>query len=148
MIAKKVRYKGFDGQYVEEIVRLNLTKAEVLNMDLKYIDYGGLKGYYRMLITNVKEGEPAYKPMVSFLQHVILTAYGEKTEDGKFIKKRNGIALADEFETSEAYSELLLSLLSDKGIDEIEPLLRGIFPEFDENAVEEERKKLEAELGI
>lgn len=147
MIAKTVTYQGFDGKPVTEIVRLNLTKAEVLNMDLKYSDYGGLQGYYRMLITNMKEGDPAYKPLVSFLQSVILAAYGEKTEDGKFIKKRNGMPLADEFESSEAYAALLIPLLTEKGYKDIEPLLKGIFPEFDDDAYEDEKKKLEAELG-
>lgn len=147
MIAKTVTYQGFDGKPVTEVVRLNLTKAEVLNMDLKYSDYGGLQGYYRMLITNMKEGDPAYKPLVSFLQNVILAAYGEKTEDGKFIKKKNGVLLADEFETSEAYAALLIPLLTEEGYKEIEPLLRGIFPDFDDEAYEDEKKKLEAELG-
>lgn len=147
MIAQKVRYTGFDGQEVEEVVRLNLTRAEILNMNLKYSDYGGLEGYYRMLITNIKEGDPSWKPLVSFLQTVILAAYGKKTEDGRFVKKINGVSLSDEFETSEAYAALLMPLLTEEGYKDIEPLLRGIFPaDIDENAVEEERKKLEAEL--
>lgn len=149
MIAKKVTYKGFDGRDVEEVVRLNLTKAEILNLNLKYSDYGGLEGYYRMLITNVKEGDPSWKPLVSFLQEVILSAYGKKTEDGRFVKKINGVALAEEFETSEAYAALLMPLLTEEGFAEIEPLLRGIFPaDLDEDALEEEREKVKAELGM
>lgn len=149
MIAKKVTYKGFDGKDVEEVVRLNLTKAEILNMNIKYSDYGGLEGYYRMLITNIKEGDPSWKPLVMFLQDVILSAYGRKTEDGRFVKKINGMPLADEFETSEAYAALLMPMLSEEGFKEIEPLLRGIFPaDIDETLIEEEKKKVEADLGI
>lgn len=149
MIAKKVKYKGFDGEDVEEIVRLNLTRAEILNLNAKYSDYGGIMGYYRMLITNMKEGDPAWKPLVSFLQTVILAAYGKKTDTGKFIKKENGQPLADEFETSEAYAALLMPLLTEDGFTEIEPLLRGIFPaDIDETALAEEKAKLSAELGL
>lgn len=149
MIAKTVRYMGFDGKEVEEVVRLNLTKAEIMNLNMKYSDYGGVEGYYRMLITNMKEGDPTWKPIVSFLQTIILSAYGVKTESGKFVKKMNGYPLADEFESSEAYAALLMPLLTEEGFKEIDPLLRGIFPaDIDETAVEEERAKLSAELGL
>ena len=149
MIAKRVTYKGFDGKDVEEVVRLNLTKAEILNLNLKYSDYGGLEGYYRMLLTNIKEGDPSWKPLVSFLQEVILSAYGKKTEDGRFIKKVNGISLADEFETSEAYAALLMPLLTEEGYNEIEPLLRGILPaDFNSDEVEAEKERVRTELGI
>ena len=149
MISKKVTYKGYDGRDVEEVVRLNLTSAEILNLNMKYADYGGLEGYYRMLITNVKEGDPSWKPLVSFLQEVILSAYGRKTEDGRFVKKLNGVPLADEFETSEAYAALLMPLLTEEGFKDIEPLLRGIFPaDLDEAALEAEKQKVREELGM
>ena len=149
MIARKVTYKGFDGKDVEEIVRLNLTKAEILNLNMKYSDYGGLEGYYRMLLTNIKEGDPSWKPLVSFLQEVILSAYGKKTEDGRFVKKINGVALADEFETSEAYAALLMPLLTEEGFNEIEPLLRGILPaDLNDTAVEAEKERVRTELGM
>lgn len=149
MIAKTVHYKGFDGKDVEEVVRLNLTRAEIMNLNMKYADYGGVEGYYRMLITNMKEGDPAWKPIVSFLQTVILAAYGVKTETGKFVKKINGCSLADEFESSEAYAALLMPLLTEEGFKDIEPLLRGIFPaDLDEAALKEEQKRLSEELGL
>lgn len=149
MIAKTVKYMGFDGREVEEIVRLNLTKAEVMDLNMKYSDYGGIEGYYRMLLTNMKEGDPAWKPLVSFLQTIILAAYGVKTENGKFVKKINGACLSDEFESSEAYSTLLMSLLTEEGYKEIDPLLRGILPaDLDDTVIEEEKAKLTAEFGL
>lgn len=128
MIIKTVKYKGFDGEDIEETVRLHLTKAEFVNLDLKYSDYGGLINYLRKLLTDVKDGDSYMKPMVTMLQTLILAAYGRKTDDGRFVKKINGSRLADEFETSEAYSELLIHLLSEEGMDEIEPLIMGIIP--------------------
>lgn len=147
MYSRKVSYKGFDGQNVEEIVRFNLTKAEVLNLNMKYEDYGGLMGYYRKMITDLKEGEASWKPYVNFLQSVLLSAYGKKTEDGRFIKKQNGVPLSDEFENSEAYSEILMSLLSEEGINELEPMMLAIFPEIDEDEYEKGKEQVKAELG-
>lgn len=148
MYSKKVKYKGFDGHDVEEVVRLNLTKAEVLNLDMKYEDYGGLLGYYRKMITDIKDGDATWKPYVSFLQSVILAAYGKRTEDGRFIKKINGVPLSEEFETSEAYAAILIPLLSEEGINELEPMMLGIFPDMDEGEYEKGKAQVKADLGL
>lgn len=145
MVTKVVKYKGFDGEDIEEVVRLHLTKAEVMNLDMKYSDYGGLINYLRKIITDVKADGSFMKPFMTVLQTLILAAYGRKTDDGKFVKKINGVALADEFESSEAYSQLLIHLLSEEGTDEIEPLILGMFPAdlVDMNAVKENREKIQ-----
>ena len=132
MITKTVKYKGFDGEDIEEVIRLHLTKAEYLNLEMKYSDYGGLINYLRKLLTDVKDGDSYMKPLVTMLQTLILAAYGRKTEDGRFVKKMNGSSLADEFESSEAYSQFLINLLQEENMDEIESLILGIIP-LDEN---------------
>ncbi len=148
MIVKKVTYKGFDGENIEENVYLHLTKAEFLKLDLKYSDYGGLINYLRKLLTDLKDGDPFMKPLVTMLETLILAAYGRKTEDGRFVKKMYGQPLADEFETSEAYSQLLISLLSEEGLNDIEPLILGILPigEVDMAAVNAKKEELSAKL--
>ena len=148
MYAKKVTYKGFDGHDVEEVVRFNLTKAEILNLDLKYEDYGGLMGYYRKMITDLKEGDASWKPYVNFLQSVLLEAYGKKLDDGRFVKKMNGERLSDEFATSEAYAAILIPLLTEEGIKELEPMMMGIFPDMDEGKYEEGKQQVQADLGL
>lgn len=149
MIIKTVKYKGFDGEDIEEKVYLHLTKAEFMKMDLKYSDYGGIINYMRKLLTDVKDGDTFMKPLVTMLETFILSAYGRKTDDGRFVKKINGVPLAEEFETSEAYSQLLLNLLSEDGINDIEPLILGILPTdgIDMNAVREKKEQLSAALG-
>lgn len=149
MIIKTVKYKGFDGEDIEEKVYLHLTKAEFMKMDLKYSDYGGIINYMRKLLTDVKDGDTFMKPLVTMLETFILSAYGRKTDDGKFVKKINGVQLSDEFETSEAYSQLLLDLLSEEGINDIEPLILGILPidGVDMNAVQAKKEQLSAALG-
>lgn len=148
MIVKKVKYKGFDGEDIEENVYLHLTKAEWVRLDLKYSDYGGLINYLRKLLTDLKDGDPYMKPLVTMLETLILAAYGRKTEDGRFVKKMYGQPLADEFETSEAYSQLLIGLLSEEGLNDIEPLILGILPvgEIDMAAVNAKKEELNAKL--
>ena len=150
MIVKTVKYKGFDGEDIEEKVYLHLTKAEFLKMDLKYSDYGGLINYMRKLLTDVKDGDMYMKPLVTVLETLILSAYGRKTEDGRFVKKMYGQPLADEFETSEAYSSLLINLLSEDGIKDIEPLIMGILPtsELDMKEFEEKKAQMQTALGV
>ena len=148
MYAKKVTYKGFDRHDVEEVVRFNLTKAEVLNLDMKYEDYGGLMGYYRKMITDIKDGDASWKPYVNFLQSVLLAAYGKRTEDGRFIKKQNGVPLSEEFETSEAYAAILMPLLTEEGLKELEPMMLGIFPDMDEEQYEKGKEQVKADIGL
>lgn len=150
MIVKTVKYKGFDGEDIEEKVYLHLTKAEFLKMDLKYSDYGGLINYMRKLLTDVKDGDMYMKPLVTVLETLILSAYGRKTEDGRFVKKMYGQPLADEFETSEAYSSLLINLLSEDGIKDIEPLIMGILPtsELDMKEFEAKKAQMQTALGV
>ncbi|MBR2256284.1 MAG: hypothetical protein IJ899_02880 [Blautia sp.] len=150
MIVKTVKYKGFDGEDIEETIRLHLTKAEFLNLDLKYSDYGGLINYLRKLLTDVKDGDSYMRPMVTMLQTLILAAYGKKTDDGRFVKKVNGTLLADEFETSEAYSQLLIHLLSEEGLDEIEPLIMGIIPSdgVDPKELQAKKEQINAALNL
>lgn len=128
MVTKIVKYKGFDGEDIEEVVRFNLTKAEIMNLNNKYAAQGGLINYLRKILTDVKDDETYMTPFITVIQTLLLAAYGEKTDDGKFIKKRNGCALADEFESSEAYSQLLMDLISDEGSKEIDSLILGMFP--------------------
>lgn len=148
MIVKKITYKGFDGENIEENVYLHLTKAEWIKLDLKYSDYGGLINYLRKLLTDLKDGDPYMKPLVTMLETLILAAYGKKTDDGRFVKKMYGQPLADEFETSEAYSQLLIGLLSEEGLNDIEPLILGILPvgEIDMAAVNAKKEELSAKL--
>lgn len=156
MVTKTVKYKGFDGEDIEEKIYLRLTKAEFMKLDQKYEPYGGFVPYFRKLLNEMmlnaksRKGEDIdftiAKPLVEFLDTLILSAYGEKEEDGRFVKKRYGQPLKDEFESSQAYSELLMHLLTDEGLEEIEPLILGILPmeDVDMSVVNEKRAEIEA----
>ena len=144
MYVDTIHYKGFDGEDLEETVRLNLTEAELMNLDVKYAQYGGLINYIRKLLTDMKDGEMQWTPMYVLLRTIILAAYGQRTPDGKFVKKMYGASLADDFESSEAFSvfimDLLKSLADDGESSKFDQFMLGVFP-VNEDAAE----KLQAE---
>ena len=61
-----------------------------------------------MIETNSKN----LKAILEFLEDAILTAYGEKTPDGRSFRKSE--ELRSEFENSQAYAELFEMLLTNK----------------------------------
>ena len=148
MFVDIIKYTDFDGNPQEEEVRLNLTKLECKELDLKYEEEGGIFQHLKNHIGDKKGNDIPQKPMYEFLKEVIELAYGKKSEDGRrFIKQdSNGNSLAYEFMDSAAYFTLMESLLS--GERDIEQFILNVFPEVPE----EDRKKVEGdvkkELGV
>lgn len=150
MFADTIKYTNFDGVEVSEEVRLNLTKMECRELDLKYEDEGGLFAHLKGLIRKKQDGETAVKPLYDFVKELIEHAYGVKSADGRrFIKTdENGRKLSESFTDSACFDELMDMLYTDK-ID-MEAFVTAIFPASDIS--EEERaasiEKTRAELGI
>lgn len=105
MYAKKIKFTDFNGNEREQTFYFNLTKAELTEMNLS--KEGGLETYVER-ITNASN-IPA---LADLFKTLILKSYGEKSDDGmRFIKKDPVRGkLADEFEQTEAYSELFMEL--------------------------------------
>lgn len=142
MFAEVIKYIDFDGNPQEEEVRLNLTKVECKELDLKYESEGGIFQHLKNLIGNKKGDEIPQKPMYEFLKELVEIAYGKKSEDGRrFVKQdKEGNKLSYEFMDSAAYFTLMELLLS--GEMDIEKFLLNIFPDVPE----EDRKKAEVEV--
>ena len=52
--------------------------------------------------------------IIKLFKEIILKAYGEKSDDGKyFMKVRNGVQLSEAFSQTEAFSVLYMELASD-----------------------------------
>lgn len=105
MLHKIITYTDYNGDERKEEFLFNLNKAEVLELELG-ID-GGLKNYIERIVE--KKNVPE---LAALFKKIVLLAYGEKSADGKrFIKSDE---LRTEFEQSEAYSELIMEILSDE----------------------------------
>jgi hypothetical protein len=76
---------------------------------------------------------------------LILESYGEKSEDGRFVKEdRYGRRLSSFFKVSEAWDAMFMNLV--KNENELREFLKGIVPKDVADAAEEEAKKLEGQL--
>lgn len=132
MLKKTIKYENFNGEEVTEDFYFNLTKAEVIKMELE--TPGGyaekLKAMY------LKKDIPL---IMKYMNEIVLDAYGVKSPDGrKFMKSAE---IRADFEATNAYSQLLYELLTDA--DKATEFIKGIFPvEANAEAIEEAKKQL------
>ena len=134
MFKKTIKYTDFDGVERKEDFYFNLTKAELLEMQMS-ID-GGLKGYLERIVKTQSQPE-----LVKMFKEIIMKAYGEKSPDGKRFMKSDEIR--QNFECTEAYSELFMELAtnSDAAAEFVNALLPSDF-----KSTEEEQRKMLKEL--
>lgn len=120
MLAKKITYTDFDGEERTETFYFNLTKAELLEMQIKHP--GGYGEYLQRII----DAKDQVEVMNSF-KELIMLSYGEKSEDGKHFRKSEEIS--KDFVGSAAYDELFFELLTDP--DSGAAFVNGIMPKLD-----------------
>lgn len=104
MLKKRIKYTDYNGEEREEDFYFNLTKAEIIELELSTT--GGLKNMIEK-ITDSKD----MPQLIALFKRLIKMSYGEKSPDGKrFIKSDE---LSDAFTQTEAYSELFMELATD-----------------------------------
>ena len=108
MLKKTITYTDFNDVERTEDFYFNLTKAEIMEMEMSVP--GGLGGMIQKIVS--AQDAPA---LIKLFKELILTAYGEKSADGKrFIKKdEHGYRLSEAFAQTEAYSILFMELATD-----------------------------------
>lgn len=104
MLKKTITYTDYNGVERTEDFYFNLTKSEVMEMEMTTT--GGLAEK----ITKVISTKDA-KSIITIFKDLILKAYGEKSEDGKRFMKNDEIKTA--FSETEAYSILFMELATD-----------------------------------
>lgn len=104
MIKKTVTYDDYNDFSRTEDFYFNLTKAEVMEMQLSTV--GGLDTMLKKLVAS--NDMPS---IIKVFKELVLKAYGEKSPDGRrFIKNDE---LRAEFEQTEAYSIIFMELATD-----------------------------------
>lgn len=104
MYAEKVTYTDYNGNERTETLYFNLTKSEMMRMDLE-MD-GNLRDYL-IRISESKNG----KEIMEMFDKVLRLAYGIKSDDGKRFMKSDDIYRA--FTETEAYNEFFFKLVTD-----------------------------------
>lgn len=134
MFKKTIKYTDFDGNERKEDFYFNLTKAELLEMQLSI--EGGLQGHLERIIKTQSQPE-----LIKMFKDIIMRAYGEKSPDGKRFMKSDEIR--KNFECTEAYSELFMELATDS--DAAAEFINALLPN-DLQPSEVDKKKIYKEL--
>lgn len=101
MLKKTITYEDFDGNKRTEDFYFNLSKAEVLEMEM------GISGGMTQMLNKIIAAQDGGRVIKTF-KDIILKAYGEKSPDGKRFIKSEEISTA--FSQTEAYSQLFIEL--------------------------------------
>jgi hypothetical protein len=131
MLKKTITYDDYNGNSITEDFYFNLTKAELIELELSEKD-----GLAKMMqeIVDSQDG----KRIVDTFKRIILLAYGKKSEDGRrFLKSEE---LRTEFSQTEAYSDLFMELATDAAsaaafVTAIVPSSTGMAPDVIDNVV-------------
>ena len=117
MLKKTITYTDYNGVERKEDFYFNLSKAEVMEMELSTT--GGLAEMIKRIVA--AQDQPA---IIKVFKDLILKAYGEKSRDGKrFIKSPE---LSDAFAQTEAYSILFMELATND--EAAAKFINGIVP--------------------
>ena len=104
MFKKTITYVDFDGVERTEDFYFNLSKSEVIKLELSYP--GGFEKY---IDTIVKSNDGA--AIMKVFNDIIMMSYGEKSTDGKrFVKSKE---LSDAFAQTPAYDQIFIELCTD-----------------------------------
>jgi len=117
MHKRTITYTDYNGLERTEDFYFNLTKAEVLEMQMSV--HGGLSAMLKQIID--AQDTPT---LIKLFKDLILKAYGEKSLDGKRFIKSEEISTA--FSQTEAYSILYMELATDA--ESAQKFVNGIIP--------------------
>ena len=126
MLKKAIKFEDFEGNEVEREYFFHLSKVDVTQLELSFP--GGLEAYFKKIISERKIAE-AFEA----IRKIVLTSYGERSEDGmSFRKLRNGLPLYEDFAGSPAFDTLMLELMEidseQQAPTALESFLKGIMP--------------------
>lgn len=131
MLKKTIKYTDFNGTSREEDFYFNLTKAEVMEMQMS--ESGGLAEMIQKIVS--AQDAPS---IIKVFKDLVLKAYGEKSNDGRRFIKNDEIR--DGFAQTEAYSILFMELATDA--DKAAEFVNGIVPaDMNQNAIEAAKSK-------
>lgn len=117
MLVKEITFNDtFTGAQKTETHYFNMTRAEIIEYDAMFPE--GAIAY----LTRLVQLEDAGKLIQAF-KDLILRSYGERTDDGRFIKSQDR---RDAFMTTEAYSELFMEVTASE--ENMAAFVNGIVP--------------------
>jgi hypothetical protein len=117
MLKREIEYEDFEGEKQKEVFYFNLSKPELVEMEVE------VEGGLGVLLDRIVKSENR-KELVKYFKQIVLMSYGVKSEDGKrFIKSDK---LREEFSQTAAYEALFMELSTNDGA--ASDFVKGIMP--------------------
>lgn len=117
MLKKTFKYTDYNGVEREEDCYFNLTRTELLQLDLTS------EGSFQDIVNKIIQTQDK-KALWYLFKEIVLTSYGEKSLDGKkFLKSRER---SDEFACTPMFDELMVELCSSE--EAVNKFIDGIIP--------------------
>ena len=113
------KYEDFNGVEKEEDFYFNLTKADILKMELS--EEGGMDKRLQRLVKTQD-----MKEAIKVFEGLLLMSFGIKTDDGRFVRNEEA---RQRFISSAAYSEIYFELATNP--DEAKKFIEGVIPKLD-----------------
>lgn len=104
MLKKTITFIDYNGVERTEDYLFNLTKAEIMEMEMSTV------GGFTEKIDRIIKAQDV-PSLIKEFKDLILKSYGVKSEDGKYFKKSQ--ELSERFSQTEAYSILFMELATD-----------------------------------
>lgn len=118
MLKKTITFTDFDGNQRTEDFYFNLTKAELMKMNMSVS--GGLPRTLNRIIAAQDNVE-----LMKYFEKIILMSYGVKSDDGRRFMKSEEIS--QDFAQTGAYDELFMELMTG-GENVVSAFINGILP--------------------
>lgn len=109
MLKKTITFENLDGEKVTRDFYFNLSKADIMKLDLKERAKNKNKGLEQKVAKMQQEED--INGIYDFFENLVRKSIGKKNDDLGFVKNPE---YADAFINSDAYSVLLLELLEDE----------------------------------
>ena len=118
MLKKTLTYKDFDGNTRTEDFYFNLTKTELIELQVSEKE-----GFMEMIEQIIAEEDK--KKLIEHFKALILLSYGERSEDGRrFIKSKE---LSDAFSQTAAYDTLFMEMCTSEAV--VAEFTNGVMPD-------------------
>jgi len=103
VLKQTVSYEDIDGKPRTETIYMNLTEAELAELQFSY--EGGFEAHIKSIMDR---GDNA--ALLRTFKELMVKAYGRRGDEGRFVKRAEW---AEEFASSEAYSQMFMMLATD-----------------------------------
>lgn len=128
MLKRSISYEDFNGNSVSEVFYFNITKSELIELELSY------EGGFQEALQNIIDAQD-HRRLVEEFKKIILFAYGIKSDDGKSFVKNDDLRTA--FSQTAAYNALFLELATEA--DKAATFINAIMPRDIQSAPDQDK---------